>query len=197
MAESWRLFIALELPPAIRAELTRIQDHLKKHAQPKTIRWVNPDSIHLTLKFLGDVPIVKRSNLERALSAAVKGHTPFELATSELGCFPNMKRPRVTWIGLHQNLDVLSALRDSVEEHIAPLGFPTENRTFNPHLTLGRVRKEARRSDVEQIACLIASAPSRKPVRFQVTAVSLFRSELQPTGAIYTTLYHAPLAAEK
>ncbi len=193
MAEMWRLFVALELPPAVRAELVRVQAQLKQQVPPQTIRWVNPEGIHLTLKFLGDTPAVKQSSLERALTQAAEGHAQFDLAAGGLGCFPNLKRPRVAWVGLHQNLDALVALRNSVEEHIAPLGYPTENHPFNPHLTVGRVRREARRSDVERVGEFIASAPPGEPVPFRVAAVTLFRSELKPDGAVYTALFHASL----
>jgi 2'-5' RNA ligase len=193
MAEMWRLFIAIELPPVVLSQLSQIQETLKKHAPPKTVRWVNPEGIHLTLKFLGDVPVIKRGSLEKALANAVEGHAPFKLAAGGLGCFPNSRRPRVAWVGIHDNTEALLALRNAVEASIAPLGYPTENRPFNPHLTLGRVRREARRNDAQQLGELIGSIPTPEPQRWPVTGVSLIRSELKPTGAVYTSLYHAPL----
>lgn len=194
MLDMWRLFIAIELPPSVLAQLTDVQDHFKKRTPPRTVRWVNPDGIHLTLKFLGDVPVTKRDSLEEALAKAVEGHTPFTLSTGSLGCFPNANRPRVAWIGLQNQIEALAALRDAVERLIAPLGYPAEDRPFSPHLTLGRVRREARRDDIQKLGDLIANSPPPTAQRWQVTGVSLIRSELKPTGAVYTALFHAPLA---
>jgi 2'-5' RNA ligase len=191
MTDMWRLFIAVELPPAVLAQLNETQETLKKYTPANTIRWVNPDGVHLTLKFLGDVPVTQRDTLEKAVAQAVQGHAPFFLSTAELGCFPNFNRPRVAWVGLHGNLEALSAVRDAVEQYVAPLGYPTEDRPFSPHLTLGRVRREARRDDVQKLGALIARTPALEPQRWQVSGISLIRSELKPTGAVYTLLFHA------
>jgi 2'-5' RNA ligase len=193
MADMWRLFIAIELPSSVLAQLAEIQDHLKKRTPPGTVRWVNPDGIHLTLKFLGDVSVTKRDSVEKALAKAVDGHAPFTLSTSKLGCFPDFIRPRVAWIGLQNQVEALIALRDAVERLIAPLGYPTEDRPFSPHLTLGRMQSEARRDDLRKVGELIANTPMPDAQRWPVNGVSLIRSELKPTGAVYTTLVHAPL----
>jgi 2'-5' RNA ligase len=189
----WRLFIAIELPSSVLAQLADVQDHLKKRTPPGTVRWVNPAGIHLTLKFLGDVSVTRRGSLEQALSAAVEGHAPFMLSIGGLGCFPNSGRPRVAWIGLQNQVKALAALRDDVERLIAPLGYPTEDRPFSPHLTLGRVQREARRPDIQKLGELIANFPAPTAQHWQVTGVSLIRSELKPAGAVYTPLFHAPL----
>ena len=193
MVDKWRLFIAVEYPPAVLALLSQVQEQLKKRTPPGTVRWVNPDGIHLTLKFLGDAPVDQRGELERALTTAVQGHAPFTLSVSDLGCFPNLKQPRVVWVGIHESSEVLLALRNAVEEYIAPLGYPTENRAFSPHLTVGRVRREARRADVQKLGELVASMPTSESQRWTVTTVSLIRSELKPGGAVYTPLLRAPL----
>jgi 2'-5' RNA ligase len=189
----WRLFIAIELPSSVLAQLAEIQEHLNKRTPPGTVRWVNPDGIHLTLKFLGDVSVTKRDSLEKALLKAVEGHKPFTLSTGSLGCFPNANRPRVAWISLQNQVEALTALRDAVERLIAPLGYPTEDRPFSPHLTLGRVKREASRNNIQRLGELITTSPTPPAQRWQVTSVSLIRSELRPTGAVYTPLFHAPL----
>jgi 2'-5' RNA ligase len=189
----WRLFIAIELPSEVLSTLAEIQTRLKQTAPPRVVKWVNPDGIHLTLKFLGDVPVEQRSDLENTLEAAVREQTAFDLATDGLGCFPNTRRPRVVWVGLQQNIKALQALRDAVESHIAPLGYPTEERSFNPHLTLGRVRREAAPEDAAQFGKLIESASAPKVSAWRVDGVSLMRSELQREGAVYTELLRAPL----
>lgn len=192
MTEMWRLFIAIEIPPAVLEELAKIQEQLKQDIPSGTVKWVRPESIHLSLKFLGDVPVVKRNSLESALAQAAQPHSPFTLEATGLGCFPNLKRPRVIWVGIQHQLPELAALREAVEEHIAPLGYPTENRPFNPHLTVGRIKRNARRDAIQQTGALIANTAFHARHAWEVNAVHLIRSELKPTGAEYTPLYQAP-----
>jgi 2'-5' RNA ligase len=191
MPDTWRLFIAIELPREVREGLITIQTLLKKQAPRETVRWVNPDGIHLTLKFLGDAPLTQLDMLKAKLNAAVQNSTPFTLEAGGTGCFPNARKPRVVWAGVHKAEDQLVALRDSVEAQIAPLGYPTEDRAFSPHLTLGRVRQEAPREDVERLGDLIAHTTLKEVYAWQVRSAHLIRSELKPTGAVYTTLYEA------
>lgn len=195
MDEMWRLFIAIELPAGVVDGLAALQARLKKTTPAQAVKWVPPQGIHLTLKFLGDYPVERRDLLEQALSRAVEGMTPFGLAAHGLGCFPNANKPRVIWVGLERDLAPLGALRDAVEAHVAPLGYPTEARAFSPHLTLGRVRQEARREDVQQIGQAVTRLAASEVYPWQVTALSLIRSELKPSGAVYTPLFHAPLKA--
>ena len=191
--ESWRLFIAIELPPHVLDHLSALQDWLRERVPPRTVRWVAPQGIHLTLKFLGEVPLQQREALQKALAHAVHPHAPFELAAGGLGCFPNPRRPRVAWVGVHQNAEALRGLRDAVEAHMAPLGYPTETRPFHPHLTLGRVRKDARRQDVQALGTLIAKSAFPQRETWTVHNVALIRSQLKPSGAVYTPLFHASL----
>ncbi|HEX3049612.1 MAG TPA: RNA 2',3'-cyclic phosphodiesterase [Aggregatilineaceae bacterium] len=193
MTEMWRLFIALELPPHVLEELTSIQTNLKRQIPPQTVRWVDPKGIHLTLKFLGDAPVSQRETLQNKLSEAAQQVAPFDLTAGGLGCFPNLKRPRVVWVGIHGSETLLNALQQAVEDHIAPLGYPTEDRAFNPHLTLGRVRQDADRNNIAKLGDLISRALAGQPQSWTVQHVSLIRSELKPSGAVYTVLFHAPL----
>ncbi len=193
--ENWRLFIAIELPPHILDHISAIQDWLRERVPPRTVRWVAPQGIHLTLKFLGDVPVRQQEALQEALAQAVRGHAPFQLAAGGMGCFPNPRRPRVAWVGVHENPEALQRLRDAVEAQIAPLGYPTEARPFHPHLTLGRVRRDARRSDVQALGTLIAESALQQRETWTVREVTLVRSQLKPSGAVYTPLFHAPLQA--
>jgi RNA 2',3'-cyclic 3'-phosphodiesterase len=193
MAETWRMFIALELPPDVLDHVSGIQNTLKQDTPPRAVRWVRPAGIHLTLKFLGDVAVLKRDSLQAALKRAVGDRSKFTLSAGGLGCFPNPRRPRVVWTGVQGDTEALHALHHAVEEHIVPLGFPTEKRPFNPHLTLGRVRREANRSTAQRIGQLITDTPIPSSLAWTVHGVSLIRSELKPTGAEYTQLFHATL----
>ncbi len=182
----WRLFIALELPLALLEAIARAQDKLKRTFPPRAARWVDPYGIHLTLKFLGDVPVDQIGAIKAGMAKAAQGQRTFRLAVKGLGCFPNIRQPRVVWAGLAGDLDALAALQASIETHMAALGYPTEERGFNPHLTLARVGRNASR---EEIAALVEAA--RKTTvgtlgRWQVEGMSLMRSQLRPAGAIYT-----------
>jgi 2'-5' RNA ligase len=190
MAEMWRLFIAIELPSDILAYLSQIQSHLKQQTPPNTVRWVEAQGIHLTLKFLGDVPKVQIPTIQDRLDQATRNLRPFELTTASLGCFPNVRRPRVVWVGIQG--DILQQLQGLVEQQIAPLGYPTENRAFSPHLTLGRVRQETKTQDAAQLSALLSKITTNRQ-SWNVSCVSLMRSELKQTGAVYTELYQAIL----
>ncbi|WP_119073019.1 RNA 2',3'-cyclic phosphodiesterase [Aggregatilinea lenta] len=192
-SDKWRLFIAIELPDSVLDTLTYIQSGLKQRAPAHTVRWVAPGSIHLTLKFLGDVPVAQLDDIRAALDHAARGHGPFELSIGSLGCFPNTARPRVIWIGLERNPSALGALRDAVEAQIAPLGYPTEDRPFSPHLTLGRIRQEAPRNSAAAMGKLIDATPTSTRDTWTVGRVSLMRSELAPGGPIYTEIGSAAL----
>lgn len=193
MPDMWRLFIALELPAPVITLLESRQGWLKQRAPSHTVKWVRPDTIHLTLKFLGDVSIHKIDTLKERLALAAHDQQAFTLATAACGCFPNTQRPRVVWVGLKGDLRALQTLRDSVEMHIAPLGYPTENRPFRPHLTLGRVRQEAKQHDVRKLGDIIADADFPDEAQWSPTQITLFRSELTPQGALYTSLHHVTL----
>lgn len=191
--EMWRLFIAIELPDPALTLLSRIQADLKQRAPAQSVRWVAPGSVHLTLKFLGDVPAPHVDAVRAALGEAVRGHAPFELSTGSLGCFPNATRPRVIWIGIERSHGELNALRDAVEAHVAPLGYPTEDRPFSPHLTLGRVRQNAPYGAVATLGALAATTPVTTHETWIADRVSLMRSDLKPDGAVYTEVAHVAL----
>ncbi|HMM28955.1 MAG: RNA 2',3'-cyclic phosphodiesterase [Chloroflexota bacterium] len=195
MAETWRLFIATTLPPGVLTALVEIQRALRADTPHGVVRWVEPGSIHLTLKFLGDAPSLQRHELEDALQAAAGARPPFELSLSDLGCFPSVRRPRVVWVGLAGALPALHALRDEIERQIAPLGYPTEDRPFSPHLTLGRVRREASSTQASALGAQVIRTRQHDRLAWPVTSVSLMRSELLPEGAVYTELHRVPLRA--
>jgi len=192
--EKIRTFVAIELPQDVIANLEELQADLRRRLQDMPIRWVKPQKIHLTLKFLGGVPADQIDAVAEALRAACEGVSPFEFELAGLGCFPNVRRPRVIWIGVAGDLATLRQLRDAVEEHIAPLGYPTERRAFQPHLTLGRV-KRASPGEARQIGAEIAATELGTLVQVHVEEVSLMRSDLSPAGAKYTRLAAVRLEA--
>jgi RNA 2',3'-cyclic 3'-phosphodiesterase len=179
-----RLFIALELPPEVHATLSIAQAALAD--QGLRVRWVDPAGAHLTLKFLGATRPEQVVPISFALRRAVAAFEPFDLRTTRLGVFPDPRAPRVVWLGIMGDLNRLDALQRAVEAAIAPLGFPTERRGFKPHLTLGRVIKDAPRVEVLRVGQAVAASRPVPAAHWRVSRVSLMRSDLQPGGARYT-----------
>jgi 2'-5' RNA ligase len=180
---SIRSFIAIKLPPEIRVCLERIINRLK----PSTgdVRWVKADAIHLTLKFLGDIEEGRIPDIAGCIERCVQGIAPFPLAVRGLGAFPGENSPQVIWIAAADESGSLAAMQRSLEEGLARVGCKKERRPFSPHLTLGRLKsprdKEAVRrglSDLKHTDC----------GSFTADSVSLIKSDLKPSGPVYTVL---------
>ncbi len=194
--ETVRTFIAIELDPAVLAQVSKLQSRLKDDVPPGFVRWVRPGGIHLTLKFLGDVPPEKVDDIARALRTASAAHAPFSLHIAGMGCFPNPRRPRVIWIGVDEPSGTLERLYKDVERALGPLGYPPEQRPFSPHLTLGRVKRGRSATDLEALGEYVTR--SKVSIgQMEVTSIHLMRSDLRPTGAIYTALAAAPLENQR
>lgn len=184
-----RTFIAIELDELTRDGLARVQARFKKQAPDGGVKWVNPESIHLTLKFLGDTPVTKISKVADALAAACDGFAPFDVSFEGRGCFPNMRRPRVIWVAVRDlSGSNLARLHAAVEQKVSPLGFPTEERGFSPHLTLGRVTRSASSQVEAAIGQMVDKSVVEKIAVLHVGAVHLIKSDLRPTGPVYNQL---------
>ena len=194
--EQIRSFIAIELSEDILSAIADLQRQLKKQVPEGTVRWVKPGGIHLTLQFLGDVPVVKINSIAQALTAACAPFHPFSVTVGGLGCFPNAKRPRVTWVGVDEPTGTLAALQKAIERAMVPLGFTPERRAFHPHLTLGRTKRQATRDQAQALGTLITTTQIPFLGQMNVRQVCLIRSDLRPTGAVYTRLAAAPLAGQ-
>ncbi len=193
MAKDLRLFIAIELSDPICDQISRTIERLQNTEPRHTIRWASPENIHLTLKFLGDTPPSHVNRIRINLDRAVRGFGVFSVEIEGAGCFPNPTKPRVVWLGLKNPGGELTTLRDAVEKHIAPLGYPTEQRSFKPHLTLGRVKRHVSVSTLTQIGRSIAHSNIGRLATWRCNAVSLMESQLTPDGAIYSCLAEIPL----
>jgi 2'-5' RNA ligase len=189
--DSVRAFIAIELSPAIRSKLQALQARLKADIPSGLVRWVNPDGIHLTLQFLGDVPADQIDAVAAAVRTASAPHAPFTFAVQEMGCFPNLRRPRVVWVGVDEPGGTLANLQRDIARAIRPLGFKPEQRAFSPHLTLGRV-KTSQPDALGSLGDYVAQSQVKVGTQ-QAHEVHLMRSELYPSGAVYTALAIAPL----
>lgn len=187
-----RAFIAIEMTPWLDV-LAQMQEELRCGPGGRAGRWVRPEAIHLTLKFLGDVPEERLANVYAAVDRACQGVGPLRICPSSLGCFPNAGNPRVVWVGVREETGQLSALQAAVEKELAALGFEREERPFRPHLTLARIQRGASRAEARELgqATLTCSVPDEESI--QVDEVCVIKSELTPGGAVYTRLHTAQL----
>jgi RNA 2',3'-cyclic 3'-phosphodiesterase len=138
--KQWRLFIALELPAEVRRKISQHSDHLRTEMPDVRASWTREPNLHLTLKFLGDVPIERVEAVSRALQRATTGAAPFEMEIRGCGAFPTRGHPKVLWIGISDGPQ-LPSLHEAIEREVGRLGFPREGRPFHPHLTIARLRQ--------------------------------------------------------
>jgi len=189
MPETIRAFIAIELNPQIRDELSLVQSQLK--TADADVKWVKPESIHLTLKFLGNISNQKVGEVKNLLDLVSPDHGSFELSLFKIGCFPKLEYPRVIWVGIDKGCSESESLAKAIEEESAKIGFAKESRPYAAHLTLGRVRSAKGKG---------ALVSKIKTLDFKPSAVSaidrltLFQSTLSPKGSIYTPLHEARLS---
>ena len=181
-----RLFIAVELPANVRQHLAGVADDLRGMGLER-LRWVRPENIHITLKFLGETPAERQPQIEDALRAAAEGVAPHELTLGELGKFGGRQNPRVLWVDVRGDLDALKALHKRVDARIVPLGFPADERPFAAHLTLARVPQDLAKKVARPLAEAIDAVKVPDPP-IPVRQVVLMRSELRQEGPVYTRL---------
>jgi 2'-5' RNA ligase len=186
--EQVRTFIAIELDETIRIALADLQERLKAKVPRDSVRWVKPEGIHLTLKFLGNVPANRIEEVERVLTRSCAGFSAFSFSVGGLGCFPNPRRPRVVWVGVQEESETLKRLQKAIEEGMERLGFPPEGRRFHAHLTLGRTQRRASSGDVRRLGQLVEETNIGELGQMEARAVSLMKSDLKPMGAVYTQL---------
>ena len=190
--EQIRAFIAIELSEELKASLARLQGLIKQGSE-SYVKWVDPQGVHLTLKFLGNISVDKVSEISKAIAEVASSAAPFRLELTEFGAFPNLKAPRVAWVGLGGDLESLLRLQRGIDQALIPLGFPAEARAFSPHLTLGRVRDQAAPPERRKLGQRIASLKVQGQPSLYVDKVSLMRSQLTSKGAIYSRLSAAEL----
>lgn len=185
MPNAYRVFIALPLPPPVREHMAGVQSCLA--GQGLRARWVRSESMHLTLKFLGALVPEKVATVVGALDPVAAAGRPLALATAGLGVFPNLRRARVVWLGVGGGRHHLTALQQAVDAALAPLGWPPEKRSFKGHLTLARAK--GRGLFARSIADQLSLCEPADRVPFQADRMVLYRSRLEPRGAIYDKLH--------
>jgi len=185
--EQIRAFIAINLPDDVKSALSRLQARLKT-GERFPVKWVDPYSIHLTLKFLGNIPADTTGRINTALEGAVRGIPPFQVEIRGLGVFPNLNRVQVVWVGVGGEIDLLLRLQRAIDSGLSSLGFAPEKRRFTPHLTLARVRDRAAPSERQSLGRLIADTKFEDVYRINVDSVNLMKSQLTREGAVYTRI---------
>jgi 2'-5' RNA ligase len=183
-----RAFLAIDLPDRLRSEIGRIQDRLRP--QVSGIRWTRPEGIHLTLKFFGNVSKDEIETLSQAIEKTAAGSLPLTLRLGTPGVFPEMRRPRVLWIGVEGDVAQLAGIQKDIEGGLAAAGFRGENRPYRPHLTLGRFRDDANPTGLESALENIKAL--YRAESFTAKGLTLFKSDLKPGGAVYTALKFFP-----
>ncbi|MCX5697614.1 MAG: RNA 2',3'-cyclic phosphodiesterase [Candidatus Omnitrophica bacterium] len=186
-----RTFIAIELPPDIKESLGKLQAGLKQTGAD--VKWVNPDNIHLTLKFLGEVDDKKIIEIENILGEVAKSSKSFYINPCSIGVFPKIEFPKVIWIGIDKGDSETKVIAGKLEQSLAQIGIPKEDRPFSSHITIGRTKSFLKRDKLIQELKNLEGKIAGKFREFPVTKLTLFKSTLTPKGPIYEILSHTEL----
>jgi 2'-5' RNA ligase len=191
MQQRIRTFIAVEADPSIRKSAAALIDRLRQSAAD--VKWVAPENLHLTVKFLGDVNADDVAAVCEAVERSVAEVSPFELDFGGAGAFPNLRRPQTIWLGVREGNERMANLADRVERALKRFGFRRETRQFRSHLTLGRMRRDGGGPGGRELAELLAQFADYEAGRMPVEEIVVFSSQLERTGPIYEAMRRAPL----
>jgi RNA 2',3'-cyclic 3'-phosphodiesterase len=178
-----RSFLAIELPKPILRKIEEVQGDLR--STRADVRWVNPEKIHLTLKFFGNIEESRIEPIFKSIEEPIRNTLPFSLEVRGVGAFPHLRNPRVIWMGLVDGREVLVSFQKQIETQLEKIGFQPEDRPFHPHLTLGRMKSSRGK---EELVGRMERHKEEEFGDFQVERVILFKSDLKPSGPIYTLL---------
>ena len=186
-----RTFIAIELPGQIKDALAAVIGQLKQSGAD--VKWVQPQNIHLTLKFLGEPDDKKVKQISEILDEVGKNHQAFQIRINSLGAFPNTKSPRVLWVGIDLGDSETKKIAEDLENSICKVGIPKEEREFSSHITIGRTRSPAGKEKLTQAITIMGEKIGKENFNFMAGAITLFKSTLTPKGPIYEPLKVATL----
>lgn len=184
-----RTFICVDIPESVKRRIAELQHELRRTEVRAS--WVKPANIHLTLKFLGDVPASKMPVVIEAANRAIGSHSPFQVTVAGTGCFPSPREPRVLWVGVEDSQRGVEVLRHALEDEFAAQGFAREAKKSKPHLTIARIRDPRHARHLAEELLKIGFAPET----FTVHEVIVMRSDLTPQGSVYTPQAVLPLSA--
>ena len=188
-----RIFIAIKLPDNVIQKITDVSQYFQTQLPPEALKWVETENLHLTLKFLGEIPEETLAKVQQLLARTAAGQKPFAISVENLGMYPYSRQPRVIWLGI-QGAKPIVRLHDRLEKALEGIQLEKENRPFNPHLTLARVRQRTSRETANQIGQTLSEFKVGSLGTFEVRQIHLIESQLTPQGPIYTTRFTAPLS---
>lgn len=188
-----RSFLAFELPLEIKNIVARVSGELRQSTLNP--RWVKVDNIHLTVVFMGSIETEDTPAITRVVREVCQTYGPFDISLKGIGCFPNRRSPRVLWLGLDGDLEPMSEFRDALQGHLKGFGIKEEKRKFKPHLTLARFRKPKKMGAKEDQ--LLSNYEDISSAVCSLKELILFKSDLKPTGAVYTKVESWPLTGDK
>lgn len=188
-----RSFLAFELPLEIKNVVVRVSEELRQSTL--NARWVKVDNIHLTVVFMGNIKTEDIPAIARGVKEVCQAFGPFDLSLKGIGCFPNRRNPRVIWLGLDGDLEPMSEFRDALQGHLTDFGIKEEKRKFKPHLTLGRFRRPKKMDSKEDQ--LLSKYEDISSSVCSLKELILFKSDLKPTGAVYTKVETWPLTGDR
>ena len=193
--EKLRLFIAIPIPELVRDEILRVQLEMQPLAPRGTVRWTRPDQFHLTLRFLGDVPVAGLEKLKESVNAVCRSVRPLQLCAGGVGFFPNPHSPRVVWVGIDDQAGLLVELQKRIEAAVRPFTAEPGEKNFSGHVTLGRL-KNLKPPDARKLAAHAQTVQDRTFGEWTADEIEIIRSELSPAGACHTSLATFRLGAK-
>jgi 2'-5' RNA ligase len=193
--EKLRLFIAIPIPEPVRDEIIRVQREMQPLAPRGAVRWTRPDQFHLTLRFLGDVPVAGLEKLKESVNAVCRSAQPLQMRAEGVGFFPNPHSPRVVWVGMDDQAGLLVDLQKRIETAIRPFTAEPGEKNFSGHATLGRL-KNLKPPDARKLAAHAQTVKDRTFGEWTAHEIEIIRSELSPAGARHTTLVVFRLGAK-
>jgi 2'-5' RNA ligase len=191
IAMTLRSFIAIEFPATIQDAIVRHTADLRQPFPDPAIRWIPPRNIHLTFKFLGGVASQDLELLARSLGEELGKMIPFQLSFERMGIFPNERKPRIIWIGIHTTSSLFS-LHRKIELMATRLGHQAENRPFSPHVTIGRFGTTFLPGNIQKLLKILGSLDATLISPVEISSLIIFKSDLKPSGPVYTSLYTIP-----
>ncbi len=178
-----RTFIAVEIDDDTRNKISQIQNSFKNH---KTgIKLVAPNNIHITLIFIGNIEISKISEIDKELQSFISAIKPFEILPKKIGYFPNIKNPKIIWIGIEDGKEILIKLNEKIKPLLKNCKITTEDRDFHPHITIGRIKSS---NNTEKLKTVLLNLPEQRFNPIYINSISLIESNLTPEGPQYKTI---------
>jgi 2'-5' RNA ligase len=188
-----RAFFAIDLTSEVRARLARAVSSAESLMAGEPVRWVRRETLHLTLRFLGETPQATLDRVQQAAEERSRSWPAFDLEVRGVGCFPDERRPRVIWAGANEPSGALQTVAEDLEQLARAFGYPAEERAFSAHLTVGRVRDRLSPAGLRRLTDWIQRSASESYGTFAVGSVELLKSDLRPGGPVYTRVATFPL----